>query len=284
MEFSNRDANLNPSLLRSESGQAIVEYILILVVSVSIILGGIYQLNSAFKSWANAYFGNYVSCLLETGELPAISGTGGDSGVCNQFFEPFSLGKGRPLVSNYTPPETRGAGGPSDSGSREGKAPGSRVGGAAGGGGGGFGGGGRAFQTGSARSGGVKTKVAAKVDSSSTGNTTPTGYGGGYGATNRRLNTDTRHRLDQRFAFQDEQERQTRRQISSSGPPTERAAGKGPRIRLRGQDLKKGPQDAGDSGLTVPDFLRYLLIAAILLALFVVLGGQALQIGKSMEK
>ena len=95
MAFSNRDKLTPRRLLRSQSGQGIVEYLLVLVVTVSILLGAIYQFNSAFKSWAQSYFGDYLTCLFETGELPIIDGTPGDSGECNSLFKPFSFTGGR---------------------------------------------------------------------------------------------------------------------------------------------------------------------------------------------
>lgn len=55
-----------------------------------------FEFNTAFQAWANNYFGDYLTCLLETGELPTIEGSPGDSGICGQFFEPFSLKNGRP--------------------------------------------------------------------------------------------------------------------------------------------------------------------------------------------
>jgi len=82
--------------MSNERGQALAEYILMLTVSVALILGLMFEFNTAFQSWANNYFGDYLTCLLETGELPSIGGSPGDSGVCNQFFAEFSLKNGRP--------------------------------------------------------------------------------------------------------------------------------------------------------------------------------------------
>ena len=59
-----------------EKGQAVIEYLLILILVVSIILGILYQFNDAFKKFINGYFGDYIACLLETGELPSLGGMG----------------------------------------------------------------------------------------------------------------------------------------------------------------------------------------------------------------
>lgn len=82
--------------LKNQSGQGVIEYILVLVVTVGIILGVIYQINDAFRVWASNYFGEYLTCLLETGELPSLSS--GEEGICNQQFAEFSISNGRPLI------------------------------------------------------------------------------------------------------------------------------------------------------------------------------------------
>lgn len=88
------------SPLKSQSGQAVLEYILVLVVIVGIIMGILYQFNDAFKKYAQSYFGEYISCLLETGELPSLGGdTNANAQTCSASFEPFSLKNGRPLIS-----------------------------------------------------------------------------------------------------------------------------------------------------------------------------------------
>lgn len=276
MEFSIRDEH-------SQSGQAIVEYLLVLVVSVSIILGGVYQLNSAFKAWANSYFGNYLACLLESGELPSISGTGGDSGVCNQLYEPFSLANGRPLIPKSDSSTQTGvsASKHGQAGERERGPAGTRV--SSSGSGLGFG---SRRSSGSGGFGSGKTFGAnKKSDSAYTGSTSPSNYGGGYSSLNRRLDTSVRHRVSDRFSLKNGTDREARRKAAPSvSKPEERAAGRGPRLRVNGQALKKAVKDGADSNLTLPNFLRYILMAAILIALIMFLGGQALQISKSMEK
>lgn len=77
------------NILQQESGQAIIEYTLILTVVVGIILGTLYQLNKGVKSWANNYFGDYLACLIESGELPILGG--GSSGECSPLYKKFSL-------------------------------------------------------------------------------------------------------------------------------------------------------------------------------------------------
>ncbi len=96
--------------LIDESGQAVIEYILVLTVVVSMVLGGLYQLNDAFRVWADSYFGDYLACLLESGELPSLGGAGGSE--CTQLYKEFSLADGRPHVGDGV-----GGGGGGSSGS-----------------------------------------------------------------------------------------------------------------------------------------------------------------------
>jgi Flp pilus assembly pilin Flp len=269
--------------LRNEKGQAIVEYVLVLVVAVTIILGGVYQLNSAFKSWANNYFGNYLSCLLETGELPTISGTGGDSGLCNQLFKPFSLADGRPLVtkgqfaSSSSSPNTGGGTRETPSGTRTG-----------GGGGGASSSPHSSFSSarhspskGAAGSGPGKN---GKMSASYTGDTSASGYAGGYSSNRGRSSSSSRTRLDQGFAFDETREKEQRRSLASSTAKPSTDKKKEGRAGLNSKSKNKNTPTPGDEeGFSFGDFIRWLIIAAILIAILLFLGGQGLQISKSME-
>ncbi|MGE0529333.1 MAG: hypothetical protein AB7G93_19640 [Bdellovibrionales bacterium] len=286
MAFSIRDKSIPLPCLRSERGQGIIEYVLILVVVVGIILGGLYQLNSAFKVWAQSYFGDYIACLLETGELPTISASPGDSGICNELFKPFSLADGRPLRTGASAGTNSSGGGSSGSGAREnnksgaGGAAGSQASAGGGRGSGAFGG--RLGRGNSRPLGGQRFRISEKKSGTYTGDTSVSNYGGNYGALNRRLNTGVKRRLDDRFAFDSEREAKQKRQVASKTKSNTEGNGRKSRIRIIRKDIKKNAI-AEDTPMTFGSFLRFLIIAAILIAIIMFLGGQALQIGKSME-
>ncbi|MEI7972800.1 MAG: hypothetical protein WCH11_00365 [Bdellovibrio sp.] len=82
--------------LQNSRGQAFVEYLLILVVSVSLISVIAYRLFTPLREWARNYMGAYVECLLDAGELPRIGGGSGEAGECDEGFEPFTVAEGRP--------------------------------------------------------------------------------------------------------------------------------------------------------------------------------------------
>lgn len=268
------------SSLASQSGQAVTEYILILIAVVGIALGVIYQFNSAFKVWATNYFGEYVACLLETGELPIIDSAPGDSGVCTELFKPFSLADGRPPnppTSGGTNPGD-GSSGPSRGGRESGR------GGSSGGHGGEFGGASRFGRGGGgSQVGSGKQKLGSK-DSQYTGSTAAGGYGGGYSATNKKLNTGVKQRLDNKFAFEDEKEGKEKRstaKVTRSSASQEEGSVK--RAKIKRKELGKNTGEGGDVGFTIGNFLKYLIIAAIVIALVFFLGGQMLQVSKSMD-
>ena len=77
-----------------ETGQATVEAVLVTVISFLVISGLVYQLHSGFRDFADNYFGTYLVCLLETGELPAIGG-GSEEGGCGRALS-YELGEAGP--------------------------------------------------------------------------------------------------------------------------------------------------------------------------------------------
>lgn len=60
-------------MIHLESGQAIVEYLLILVVTVTFVIFVSSRLMTPVTRFMKNYAGAYVECLLETGELPFIA-------------------------------------------------------------------------------------------------------------------------------------------------------------------------------------------------------------------
>ena len=75
---------------KSQSGQALVEYVLLLVVAVALILGLAHQFYKPFGNWVQNQMGPYLECLLDVGELPAIGGE--MSGECSNSYKPMRSG------------------------------------------------------------------------------------------------------------------------------------------------------------------------------------------------
>jgi hypothetical protein len=72
---------------KSQSGQAAVEYILLLVITVALILGLANQVYRPFGKWVENEMGPYLQCLLDVGELPSLGGE-----VSGECINPFSAG------------------------------------------------------------------------------------------------------------------------------------------------------------------------------------------------
>jgi len=264
--------------LRNQRGQGTIEYLLVLIVAIAIIFGLLYQLNTAFKSWANNYFGDYLACLLETGEVPNFGGGGGagGAGLCDQLFKAFSLADGRPYIG----PQAQG-GGAQDGGNAGGQREPRRGAGRVGGGGGGYGGGGGRFGAGRRAPGSAGRPL--RKAGGSTGNMGTSDYGGGYSTFQRPQRFKTKDNLNNQFAFDDGQGRQTQRKIAATNKKSSDDDQSRPPLKLKPKGMKAKTAIEGDSGFTIGNFIKWIIIIGLILALILFLGGQALSISKSMD-
>jgi hypothetical protein len=295
VELPVRDEKTASRVLGSQGGQALVEYILILVVVVSLLSGVAYQFNSAFKVWANNYFGDYLACLLETGELPNVDGQGGDAGICQSSFKTFSLADGKPLKT------TGGGGGGSGSGKGgEGHNGGKNGESSANLPNGGSHGSRGATDTAGARSrigsfggsSGSFNKTAARRKGGGsgqeekdtyTGSTEAGDYGSGGGNRSSKRGGSVRTRLNTKFAFdKDKEEIPARRNVTSANKTAAESLSK-TRVQINRKGLKKDVMATDNSGFGFGDLIRWLLIIIIIIALLVTLGGQFVQIGKASD-
>lgn len=88
--------------LGSQSGQAVVEYLLLAVVTLGLILG----MRGVFKNLndgAQKYMGDYIVCLMDYGELPSLGVASSDLNQhssaqpgCDKKFAAFTFDQGRP--------------------------------------------------------------------------------------------------------------------------------------------------------------------------------------------
>ena len=271
-----------------ESGQGVVEYILVLVVGVAIVLGGVYQVNDAFRVWANNYFGDYLTCLLETGELPAIGGSGGVAGLCSDEYAPFNIADGRPLVGDPIGSGSTGSDG-SDSGSGDGSGASSGGDGVNGENGGGRSRGGSSSSPSRFRASSNSSRGAATAASFKAGSQEQETGGDGIlnvGQTGNQARV-SRIPFRQSQSIQNgggskkkktkEEKARTKVAITEKAKPNRR------KLIKVGAGATAQPTVEEGEPFTFGSFLRFLIIAAILIALLLLLGGQALQMGKSLE-
>jgi len=264
-----------------QGGQAVTEYLLILVVTIAVIFGAVYQFNDAFRVWANNYFGDYLSCLLETGELPALGGTGGQASSCNEIFKKFSLADGRPYAGSA-------AGSGSDSGQGQGKRPSNAV------------------SEGSSTAGYVRASgnFGSEFGSDSVFGS-PGGAGGGRGGqTHGNGNAYTgstegldvggfsssaagedggrrRFRLPDGFFSAGAKDQDEQRKPIKVGP-----AKGGPHpgaVRIPVNRVTASQPPPPDEPMTFGDFFRILIMAALIIALLLLVGTQLFRISKELK-
>jgi hypothetical protein len=104
-----QDQNFHLNLNKSRSGQALVEYVLLLVVIVGMILAAA-KIFKTLNSGMQSYIGDYFACLMEYGELPTLGvqnadlkkHTSGSGKTCDEKFAPFSIADGRPPTGGTT--------------------------------------------------------------------------------------------------------------------------------------------------------------------------------------
>lgn len=278
----------NQSSLFNQQGQALVEYVLLLIVTVSILLALTYQIFKPMQAFVKSYMGDYVQCLLETGELPSLGNEASatllaDEG-CDTKFDAATLAGGRPPKSNSS------SGSSQSSSSQNGSSDSDSSGGS---------GGGSSSASASSRSSGnnllinsMKKRTGTETPVDAPGKVTEVPLAEGSKFYNRKdsysqdyvTKNSKRSYVGIAGLTEEEKKKQERkegnRRVVASGedfaPPAKKTAVKPP--------PSKPIVEAEDTPLTFGNFFRFLLIAAIVIAIVVVLGSQALKIAKSQEK
>lgn len=282
--------------LPNERGQAALEYVLMLVIIVALIIGLTSQIIKPMDAFIKNYMGSYVQCLLEMGELPTVGSedtTLEDEG-CNARFQAGTWARGRPPNGSGSGGSSSGNGSGSDkdgSGSKSGGSgsDGSGSGGSSGGtyAGSQSRGGSRFMNRGRRPSSGVESGGAAQgkvveiaLEGGGSGGFFRGSSGGSYGprAAKTRsvaitgLTEAERKKLEKKSNGEGKASIVTGEQLT---PPVKKLAVKKPPVKTFEKE---------EEPFTIGNFIRILFIVAIILALVVFLGGQALQMSKSFEK
>jgi len=231
-----------------------------------------------------------LACLIETGELPTLGGEATAATICSEQFQEFSLDQGRPLLAS-------GGDGSGSDGSSRGRSRGSkgsatgegaratRVGGSGGSrrvGGAGRNGrfrGGR----GEGGSGGAGGAGGDGDDDDTYTGSNKAGLSGIGGSKSKSVKVRRVAGIGGGYFGKDEDEEKKRKPVSASVRKKSGIGAEKPEALKVKKPLKKQGPPRDDEGLSFGGFLRIFVIAAIIIALLVLLGGQALQIGKSME-
>ncbi len=268
--------------LSNQRGQGAVEYVLLLGLTVAIVLGVILQFNNAFKVFANNYFGDYLTCLLETGELPTLGGSGG-SGECQ--IKEFKLTDGKTSDDKDSKSGGGGSGDDKDGSDEEKEAPKKTSAGTA------------SVDNSASSSTSVGTRArngtrfAARSSGSKDENGNPksdedstsanfNSYDRNQGANKRFLVVESEEKRKRRI---EEKTDKIRTKVKSDKTLAEERQG----APLLQKVLKRTPASdaSGDSGFefSFGNILRWLLIIALIIAIVIFIGGQILQVSKSVD-
>ncbi len=280
-----------------QKGQATIEYLMLFTVTLFIAGGLMFQFNDAFRNFANNYFGAYLSCLLESGELPSLGweARGSNDDSCDSDFQPFNLASGRvPVTGKYsydsTPlppgnpqPPNFGGGSPpppennptsAGGGASETKASTLAAGPSSGGGGqgGGSSQGPTAF--------GAGPSSAKNSDGSDQAPREGANSDGAYAGVGARGSSGRQQFVPLSKGESDIAEGEKKRIVPANEVDVAREVRRVPADDLR----KKKPIQIEEPEFTLMDFVKYILIIGIIIAMVIFLGGQAVQISKSRDK
>lgn len=273
-----------------QEGQAAIEYVLMLVISVALVTMLAYQIFKPMQNFVKSYMGDYIACLLETGELPSLAG---DSTVakdegCNARFEGATLAGGRPSKGGSggggSSSSSQGSSGKGKTSSRSNDDSGSE--GGSGGSGGGASGSGRGIVTRGATRGADPSGKNAKV--------TETIVDATAGSSNSFFrsssSTVTGAARKERSLALSSLTVEEREKIEKQRQPTGGSrvlSSEGPAIPPKKSLLKvpepKPPAVESDAEFTLGNFLRILFIIAMVIAIVLFFGGQILQMSKNSD-
>jgi hypothetical protein len=271
------------SFVLNNSGQGLIEYVLILVVSTTIVLGALYQLNRAFRVFADNYFGDYLTCLLESGELPGLGGNA--PGECNQQYKEFSIADGRPLVGDGV---GSGSGDGEGANGAETADEASRARAVSRGGAQRFSAGSSSFSR-SGRFGRSSPRGAGAGDAESSSDMSSEGASGYVSAGASSSSSTKTIRIPIRYSDREINGRRVKEKNDEK--KTMKVAAKteeSPEVqRQRLLPVKRrlaSTEEAPDiEEFTFGNFLKYLIIAIIIIAIVVIVGGELRQVSKSMK-
>ncbi|MBX2995508.1 MAG: hypothetical protein KF681_11825 [Bdellovibrionaceae bacterium] len=269
--------------LRSESGQGIVEYILLLVVVITLAILLANRLFKPFREWAQHYIGNYVECLLDQGELP---GLGGASGVqeCN-FTNPFEEGgssnasKGGSSGSSEKERGVEERDNESEASKSDSKRSNlvAQAGGRQ-----------RSVRIGGFDNGGGGAKSIVVEEGGGSKERSPGYLRGGYGGgrNNDRARQIQVSGINGMLMAEREKIKKREDKIRKVAAVSEEGGGskQGRKIEVREQLRKPRDVDLSGDGFSFGKIFRLLIIIVVAIAMILFIGGQLSQISKSMEK
>ncbi|WP_374076400.1 hypothetical protein [Bdellovibrio bacteriovorus] len=261
-----------------------------LVITVSLIIALMNQIFKPFGEFVDNYMGKYVGCLLEYGELPSFGSEAGspvdEDSECEKRFQKGSATAGRPPINGGSGGSSGGKGSSKNGGGSDSSD--SSGGGSSGTYAGSSSRGGsryvasrrrpsRGMESGDSAGGGKVVEIA--LESGGNNGFFRGSNGRNYVGPNRKRMAVAITGLTEAERKKLEKKAEGTSHIMSAGeglqPPPKKIAVKPPEKKVPVEELPP---------MTIGNFIRYLFIAGIIIALVIFIGGQALQMSKSGEK
>jgi hypothetical protein len=274
MLFKHPQSGSPKSRISNAKGQGAVEFILILVIVSGIALGIVYQFNDAFGKFVGSYIGEYLACLIESGELPSLGGK--QAGACESLYEEFSLANGRPPKDS-----TESADQDSKEASDQGRAKTASAGRV----GSDFGRQGRpnSFAASGAEGGAVGGGGASSENKSEGGeefSNMGSQSGNGLKRPRKMLASGAEK---QNYVNEKDKNKDKKSNVKAKETATDENASLKKKVMPYRPKESENKAEEAEKPFTFGNFLRYLIISAIIIAIVIFFGSQALQISKSSE-
>ncbi len=274
----------------NNKGQAMIEYVLMLIITISLIVALASQIFKPLEKFMQAFMGEYVKCLLETGALPSFGG----EGLTSAEDMGCTMAKFNDVAGSGGSKNGKGGGGSSASGGSDSQSGSDKSSSSSGGDSEGSSSRSSSSYAGSASRGGRSimrpsnrgsTGVESAASNGKVVEIAFDGQGGGgfFKTTSNGRFTDARPKKTMAVGISglteaDKKKIEKKREKSISrtiatgefGAPIKKLGVKKPEIKSQTLD--------DSEPMTIGNFIRYLFIAALIIALVVFIGGQALSI------
>lgn len=285
LKIKNKSRAPNLVYFQNQNGQAFIEYMLFLVLSVTFVLGLSYQFYQPFQAFVQNGMGLYTQCLLETGEVPRLGGPSAiqeDKATCG-----LNMGDGTKPPAQGGTPYNPGSLGNNNSGNRNSSGNGNDR---------GSGGGSsiRGPTNMSSSSSGSRTGDAAGASGKTTQVPLPPGQSSEtFRASGRSVwapSSSSRSSARVIEVSIDKMSEADKKALKSNANKKNNTVAADETQTRKPKTIKVSPPErkvaniGDEEGFSFGDYLRYLIIIIILLVLIIVIGGQAYRLGKSWEK
>lgn len=265
------------------SGQALIEYILVVCITVIIIATLVQRMYRPMDNFVRNIMGTYVGCLLETGELPKLGADSADQADSECKIDLFA--DGAPTGEQAENDKDKDDDKSDDEDEESSKAGGSRAGYA------GRGGVRRTFALGGGRRRGTMGAEKFVLKGEEGGGSRLSGGGNDYfGSSSRGFANQRRSRyvaITGAMAEEVAKKNKNREKTKITVPKEVSIGGQGGTKKLalqppEHQDRQLASDDI--ASLDISQIIKFILIAGIILILVILIGGQMLSLSKSWEK